>query len=309
MQSAVIVGGQVSIMFLLALSGFCSCKAGYFDQKSAKDLSSFLLNIAFPAVMISSFYRPKEQKYLMGLGLVFVLAVLMHLLAIVLSKLIIKDRGGFEPHAERFAVVYSNLAFIGIPIIRAALGEEATFYSAPMVAVFLTLHWTHGIVEMGGQFKIEKLTKNPCIIGIITGFLLFWFEIPLPGPVIETVKLLGGLTTPISMIVAGIYLSYLDPRELFDKRLFWTSFLRNLFVPLICIAAIAAAGCSGWFSGARVAVLAAVYTFGCPVASSVILLSSALEKDAVYPTKLFSVSTILSLATLPLLAAVADMLI
>ena len=58
----------------------------------------------------------------------------------LVAKLLIKNREGYNPHAERFAIVFANAAYMAIPLIRAALGEEATFYAAAIIAVFLTFH-------------------------------------------------------------------------------------------------------------------------------------------------------------------------
>lgn len=309
MQSAVIVGGQVMIMALLTLAGIYSRKMGYLNEASGRNLSAFLLNVALPGVMISSLYRVKKQELLLGFALAFVLGIAMHLLGIAASKLLIKKREGYEPHAERFAIVYANAAYMAIPLIRAAMGEDATFYATAIVAVFLAFHWTHGIIELGGGFNSAKLVKNPCIISIIVGLLLFWFQIPLPGPVLDTIKLLGGLTTPLSMIIAGIFLSELKLSDLRGVSIYWAVFVRNILVPVVFIGMVVALGCANWFDGARNATVAAVYSCSCSSAVSVILMSAALGKDATHAAKLVAVSTIMSLATLPMLAALGDMLI
>lgn len=309
MQSAVIVGGQVMVMGLLTLVGIYSRKMGYLDENAARGLSAFLLNVSLPGVMISSIYRVKEDRLLLGFGLALMLGIAFHLIGIVAAKLLVKKREGYEPHAERFAIVFANAAYMAIPLVRAALGEEATFYSTAIITVFLTFHWTYGIAELGGGFNLAKLTKNPCIISIVVGLLIFWFQIPLPAPVIDTVKLIGGLTTPLSMIIAGIFLSELKLSDLRGATVYWTCIVRNLVVPIVFIGLILLLGCANWFEGARIATIAAIYSCSCATAVSVILMSAALGKEATHAAKLVAISTIMSLATLPLLAAAADMLI
>ena len=212
-------------------------------------------------------------------------------------------------NAERFAIAFANSAYMAIPLIRAGLGEEATFYATAIIAVFLTFHWTYGIAELGGGFNIAKLTKNPCIISIVLGLLIFWFQIPLPTPIIDTVRLVGGLTTPLSMIIAGIFLSDLKLSDLCDLRIYRIAIIRNIIVPMVFIGVILLTGCAGWFESARIVAIASVYSCSCASAVSVILMSAALGKEALHASKLVAVSTIMSLATLPLMAAVADMLI
>ncbi len=309
MQAAVVVGGQVIIMGLITLVGIYSKKKGFLNEVSARHLSTFLLNVALPCVMISSLYRVKKQELLLGFGLAFLLGVLMHILAIIFSKLLVKKREGYETHADRFSIVYANAAYMAIPMIRAAMGEDATFYATAIVAVFLLFHWTHGVLELGGEFNSAKLVKNPCIISVVVGLLLFWFQIQLPAPVIDTIKLLGGLTTPLSMIIAGVFLSELKLSELSGVKLYWAAIVRNIIVPVTFIGITMLLGCSYWFEGARPAVIAAIYSCSCPSAVSIILMSASLGKDAVYPSKLVAITTVMSLATLPALAALAEMLI
>jgi len=309
MQAAMVVGGQVIIMGLLTLVGIYSKKSGFLNEMSARHMSAFLLNVALPCVMISSLYRVKKQELLLGFGLALLLGTLMHIIAIIASKLLIKKREGYEPRAERFSIVYANSAYMAIPMIRAAMGEDATFYATAIVAIFLLFHWTHGVIELGGEFNSAKLVKNPCIISVLAGLLLFWFQIPLPAPVLDTVKLLGGLTTPLSMIIAGVFLSELKVSDLSGAKVYWAAIIKNIIVPATFIGVVVLLGCAHWFDGARPAAIAAIYSCACPSAVSIILMSAALGKDAVYPSKLVAITTVMSLATLPALAAVAEMLV
>jgi len=309
MQAAMVVSGQVTVMFLLTAVGIFSKKKGILNDAAARCMSTLLLNVALPCVMISSLYRVKEQALLKGFALAFILGIAMHTLAIIVSRVFVKKREGYEMHAERFSITYANSAYMAIPMIRAAMGEEATFYATAVVAVFLLFHWTHGVVELGGKFNSAKLVKNPGIVSVLAGLVLFWFQIPLPGPVLDTVKLLGGLTTPLSMIIAGVFLSELKVADIKGKDMYWAALIRTVIVPLMFTGIVALLGCGHWFEGARFAALAAIYSCSCPAAVSVILMSASLGKDAVYPSKLVAITTVLSMATLPAMAAIAEAII
>lgn len=305
MQSAIIVGQQVAIMFLLTAVGIFCCRKGILTRDVARYLSGFLLNVALPCVVLSSLYRPMRQELLVGFGLVFGLSVVMHLFGIAVSRLLIPKRDGQDCHSERFSIVYANSAYMAIPLIRATLGEESTFFAAAFISVFLLFHWTHGVKELGGHIQANKVIKNPCILGIIFGLLIFLFQIPIPYPVFETVRLLGSLTTPLSMIIAGVFLAQLKFSQLKSGRMYWAALLRTIIVPLGSIAIVWALGTHRLYEGALAASLAAVYCYSCPCAVSVILLSATLSKDELYPSSLVAVMTALSTITLPLIAALA----
>ena len=309
MQSAIIVAHQVMIMFLLTMVGVFCRKKGLLTEEVARYLSTFLLNIALPSIMLSSLYRPMQYELLAGFGLTFLLAVILHLLAITASRLLICTRDGQACRAERFGVIYANAAYMAIPLIRATLGEDSTFFATAFVSVFLLFHWTQGVVELGGSFNPKKLLYNPCILSVILGLLIFGFQIPIPGPVIDTVRLLGGLTTPLSMIITGVFLADLKLADLKSLRMYWAALLRTIIVPMAGIAIVVAVGASDWFVGAETACLVAVYCFSCPSAVSVILLSASLGKEVLYPSSLVAITTMISLVALPAIAVIANVLL
>lgn len=309
MQSAIIVGQQVLIMFLLTAVGVFCRKNGMITEAAARCFSTFLLNVALPCVMISSLYRPMQPELLAGFGLALALGVMLHLVAIAASRLLIRTREGQECHTERFAIIYANAAYMAIPLIRATIGEESTFFAAAFVATFLLFHWTQGVTELGGSMQPSKLLRNPSILSVILGLVIFMLQIHIPSPVMDTVKLLGGLTTPLSMIISGAFLAELKSSDLKSVRVYWVALLRNIIVPVVGILVVWAIGAADWFVGSVTACLAVTYCFSCPSGVSVILLSASLGQDVLYPSKLVAVTTIISLISLPFIAAFAGVLL
>ena len=306
MQSAVVIVHQVVIMFLLIGVGAVSRKTGLLTEDTARYLSAFLLNVALPGVIFSSLYQPMRPELMAGFGLTFLLAVLLHLLGILASRLLVCGREGQVCRTERFVVVYANGAYVGIPLIRATLGEDSVFFATAFVVVFMIFHWTHGIAVLGGSVNVKKLFYNPCLVAVALGFLVFGLQIPLPGPVIDTVRLLGGLTTPLSMIVTGVFLADLRLSDLKNLYMYWVALLRTMLVPLAGIAVVAALGAPNWFLGADAACLVAIYCFASPSAVSVMMLSASLGKEVLYPSSLVAVTTAMSLVTLPVVALAAN---
>lgn len=306
MQSAVVIAHQVIIMFLLIAVGVVSRKTGLLTEDTGRHLSAFLLSVALPGVIFSSLYQPMRQELMAGFGLTLLLVFLLHLLGILASRLLLCGREGQDCRTERFVVTYANGIFMGIPLIRATLGEDKVFFATAFVTIFMIFHWTHGVIELGGGINAKKLLYNPCLISVAFGLLIFGFQIPLPGPIIETARLLGSLTTPLSMIITGVFLADLRLCDLKNPRMYWVALLRTLIVPLAGIAFVAALGAANWFADANTACLAAIYCFACPGAVSVILLSASLGKEVLYPGSLVAVTTAMSLVTLPLVALVAN---
>ncbi|MBP1557408.1 MAG: AEC family transporter [Oscillospiraceae bacterium] len=309
MQSAMIVGQQVLIMFLLMVVGMYSRRTNMLTEDAARCCSTFLLNVALPCSMIASLYVEKKPHLLPGFVLAVALGAVMHTIGVISAKLFIKERPGEMCHAERFALVFANSAYMAIPLVTAVLGEEAAFYPVAFVTMFQTFHWTYGVIELGGTVNPAKLLKNPCIISVFLGFALFWFQIPIPSPVMGTVRLLGGLTSSLSMIIAGVFLADVKISDMRGRNMYFLAFLRCLAVPMVIVALLYFSGVSNWFEGAKVPVMASLYCYACPSAVSVILMSASLGKDAVYPSKLVALTTVISLICLPLISAIAEILL
>lgn len=309
MQSALIVAQQVTMMFLLILVGIYSRRKNMLNDDAARCFSTFLLNVALPCSMVSSLYVEKKPHLLPGFAIALLLGAVMHGIGVLCAKVLIKERAGEMCHAERFALVFANSAYMAIPLVKATMGEEAAFYTVAFVAMFLIWHWTYGILELGGTLNADKVIKNPSIIAIVVGFIIFWTQIPIPEAVMGTVRLLGGLTSSLSMIIAGVFLANVKISDMKGKNMYRLAFLRCILLPAVMLGLLYFSGAASWFDGARVPVMVALYCYSCPSAVSVILLSASLGRDAVYPSKLVALTTVISLVTLPMVSAAAEMLI
>ena len=138
---------------------------------------------------------------------------------------------------------------------------------------------------------------TPAGVSSFVGFALFLLEIPLPGPLLRAATLLGDTTTPLASLLIGSSLSGSSPRAFLSPRVWLTSAYRLLLFPLALYAGLRALGFEGLLLGMPV-VIAAM-----PVAANASILAEASGGDAETASRLVFVSTALSLATLPFLAA------
>ncbi len=75
---------------------------------------------------------------------------------------------------------------------------------------------------------------NPNIISVLIGLILIVFSISIP-PIFENFcTVVGGMTTPLSMIVIGSILTQVEIKEIFkDFSLYYISLLRLLIIPFL----------------------------------------------------------------------------
>ena len=308
-----IIARQVAVMFLLIGTGFVCTKAGVLTEAAAKVFVNFVLMVVTPSIILKQFLRPADRELLILTGLALLLVVIYHVLALGLSHVLIPRREGTHYSSERIAAGYSNSAFMGFPLLEAALGADGLLFGVMYVAVFNICSWTHCLEELGGKgaFDPKKLVRNPTILSILLGGVIFLFHLPFPSLLETAVGHLAALNTPLSMVISGVFLAGLRPRELFeDLRLFWAVALRNLLLPLLFVVLLWAMGVSRWLPGAQGPVMAAVISAACPTAVIVILMSSRTGRcDPRYGAVLVAVSTLCSIVTLPLVIAAANALL
>lgn len=307
MEGFVITARQTVILFLLMAFGFGAAKSRILDTPSVKRLADFVLVIVTPCLIVTSFQRPFDTTVLAGVGWSFAAAVFTHVAGVVLSHVAVRDRDVARRRALRFGTVFSNAGFMGFPLEYALLGPEGVFYGSIYVVVFHLLCWTYGVWEIKGGFGDSSLAKafvNPGLIGIALGLPLFLFSIKLPSVVAEPVKTVGDLNTSLSMVVLGFHLANAKFAPALSRGGTYVALaLRHLAVPSALIAVLLLV--PGIDPTVR---LAAVVPAAAPIGASVAMFSVRYGGDGEFSAALVAVSTVLSIATMPVVVGIAKIL-
>lgn len=101
-------------------------------------------------------------------------------LDVLVAHVVIRPDSGRDEAIERMGIIYSNCAFIGIPLVEGVLGKEGVFYVTAYLTVFNTLVWTHGVSLMRGKGTLRESLghlNTPTIYAIGLGLLLFFSQI------------------------------------------------------------------------------------------------------------------------------------
>lgn len=307
MDGFFITARQTVILFMLMAFGFGAGKARILDAPSVKRLADFVLVIVTPCLIVTSFQRPFDSAVMTGVVWSFAAAVFTHVASIALSHLVVRDRDAARERALRFATVFSNAGFMGFPLEYALLGPEGVFYGSVYVVVFHLLCWTYGVWEIKGGFGGESVLKafiNPGLVGIAVGLPFFLLSIKLPQIIAEPVKTIGDLNTSLSMVVLGFHLAGARFAAAFSSPGTYAALaLRHIVVPAVLTAILF------FLPGVNETVrLAAVIPAAAPVGASVAMFAVRYGGDGEFPAALVAVSTVFSIATMPVVVGVAKML-
>ena len=304
MNSALIIAFQAGVMLILLFFGYFLYKKNFLDENSSKQLSNIVITIISPIVIFNAYQTDFNSELLKGLLTAIALAFATQGFFVLAARFVVrKDRKDFE--VERFAVGYSNCAFMGIPLAEATFGSEGVFFLTAYITAFNVFMWTHGVVLMSGKKMsakgLLKIVLSPAILSIILGLVCFFMGFRVPEIVAQPLGYLGSLNTPIAMIVSGATIAMTGVKSCFmNKRVYFLQAFRLVILPMIIAVGYAFARHFGANATAVGSILVAA---AAPTASAAIMFSHKFGRNAGYASNHFAASTIMSIVTMPLILA------
>lgn len=297
---------EVAVILILILVGYFTVKKGMFTKESLGSITSFLLYIITPCLIVSSFLSAESGK-LDGwtLLLAVVLPALSIVISIAVSYLFFRREPLGRRRVLRFSTVFCNVGFMGIPLVEGIVGSEGVLYGSFFIAVFNIFCWTYGYVMMGGgKVRLKALLLNPGVIGIVIGLPLYLLDVPVPALFVEPVELISALNTPLAMIVVGGYIAQVKLRAFVsDLAVYKMAVLRLVVAPLLYLALV-------WLLRPdETLLMSTVIQAATPVAANCVLFAVQFGSDAELASKSVAVSTALSVVTIPLLTVLVQALL
>jgi len=307
LENIILVSKQVGVLFaLMAVGYFCNWRR-LLNDVAIKGVTELLVLIVTPCVIIHSFMQQQFAVSLLGdLGWALAVAVFAHVVGSVIALLCLRDRDPRREGVLRFAAIFSNAGFMGLPLEYAILGADGVFFGAMYVVMFNITCWTWGVAVMCRGAKVTNLRSilvNPGTVGVALGMPFFLFSLKLPEVVGRPVEMLADLNTPLAMIMVGWYLAESGKERPFytlhvTLSTFTVAALRLVAVPLAVIGAfVVLRACVPALN--PVMAVAIVTAASAPVAALTTVIAARFNRDVATATGLVSGTTLLSILTMP----------
>ncbi len=301
------VATQVGVLFALMAVGFVCNRTRLLVDSTVKAMVDFLVMVVTPSLIVHSFQRPYDPKMIGGLAVGFAISFAVIALGIAASYLVLV-RNGARRRTLRFATVFSNAGFMGIPLEQAILGMDGVFYGTSFVVVFNIVCWSWGLAMMSGggePVRLKTLLLNPGLIGLAVGLPLFFAPFRLPVVVGEPLRMLSDLNTPLAMLSIGYYLSQARFRDVLVRPAAWMAAgLRLVALPVVTVAFLLAAA-RVWPQLAPKMLVAMTIAAAAPVAALTTVFSVRYNGDVSTSVGMVAGTTLLSIVTLPPVIAFA----
>ncbi len=303
MEAVKIVSNQVGVLFLLIAVGFILIKANIIAKSTMKDMSSILLYIVVPTLLVKTYSREFKYNEMISLALAFLISIFFHVLGILISDIFIRKSNNDDYKMDKLSVVYSNCGFMAFPILSVVLGEDGIFYGSAFVAVFNIFLWTHGIKVLTdkSRLNIKKAIFNPGCIAVMLGLATYLFQIKYHPIINDTIDFISSLNTPIAMLVVGGMLADIKWSNFIDIKLLLASFMRILFVSFVGILILKFMKIYLINLNMMNVCISIALCAACPAASSITLIPASMGMEAARGAKIIAFTTICSIITLPLI--------
>ena len=235
----IVIAARLGMLLLMILIGFMARKLKLFDGNAQKPLGAVVYNISLPLMVFCSVSSTLTKDLLQKAGIILILALSVYLGCLFLSFLYVKllKVQDDEKGIHQYCFSFSNVAFIGMPLVKAFWGDEGIIFVSIFTVVFSSLNNSIGISllsttrKRGNPFRVFKA---PPFWGVMTGILFGLLGIKLPEIMFSNLQSIGNMTTPLAMIFTGLTVADSNIAVIGKyKKAFITILFRLLIIPAV----------------------------------------------------------------------------
>ncbi|WP_147126398.1 AEC family transporter [Shimia ponticola] len=290
MNLALTVLEIVTPVFALAGIGFLWVKAGF--EYRVEFVTRLSMTLAVPVLIFVALVETEvTAQVLTQISLASVVAYA----GVTLACWVAVWLTGLNRRTYLAPMIMANTGNIGLPLALFAFGETGLGLAVVVFAIMAIYSFTFGVWLVADTSNPLTVIKEPMVGATVLGALFLWQGWEPPAVVMNTLGLISQLAIPLMLITLGVAVARLAPGNL--TRAVWVSLLKAA----ICVGIAWVVG--RWFELPPVAFGVLVLQLGTPVAVTNYLLAEKYGADSNAVAGLVVVSTLLSVALLPLILA------
>lgn len=301
------VVNQLAVMAIIIATGYIIKKIKIINENGEKNLSSLVVNVTSPALILSSLSGTPDKAVLKNVVIIVLVTVCILSFSYLASSLVLRIKGVSESEKViyHFCMMFSNAAFLGFPLCYGLFGKTGLLYASVYSAVQDTFFWSVGVGILVGSFSGSRFKNliNANMIAIIIGFILLIFKVQLPVFAEKALTTVGSATVPIALMIVGFGFFNVKFNLISMKQAILPVVYKLIIVPVIVGLVLS-------FLNLEITVkYILLLEISMPTAASTVVLARNFEKDYILASKLVILTTGMSMATLPLLVLTMEKLL
>ena len=282
-------------MCLMILAGVVLKKTGIFGKTGQKNMTDLVIDFILPCSIVKSFMIEFSIKTLMQFGEILLISLLIQTGCEVLGKMLYGKKETSKGNCLRYGIICSNAGFLGNAIAEGVYGSAGLALASVYLIPQRIVMWSAGLAIFSGETDkkkvIKKVATHPCIIACIVGIFFMLSQVTLPDFIMKALSSFSGCLTPASMMVIGMILAEINPKELVNKEVIYYTVIRLLIIPALVWIPCLLFRVDALVTGISV-LLAAM-----PAGATTSMLASKYDSDEKFATEMIIFSTLCSVIT------------
>ena len=286
------------ILMIYILTGIYCQKKGLITEKNRIGYIDLILKVTLPCMIFNSFNKPLTPEILRQTAMALFAASAVAAVSLLIGNIAYRNYPPARAGILKYCTLVNNAGFLGMPLVQSVFGDDGLLFASIYVLPTRILMWTAGIslfTEADFRTRARNILLNPCIVTVYLGLARRILNIPLPAFIDTAIAKIGGVTSPLSMMVIGSMLVGVDWRKMVEKDILYFSAIRLVLLP--CIAFLM--GRLLHFDTLLTGVC--MVMTGMPAGSTGALLAAKYGADEEFASRVVVSSTVLSLVTAPVL--------
>ena len=292
---------MIKIVAAMAL-GFLLYKIHILNDTVNKGLSGLVVHAPSPCMVFTSIISMDGSEIHNAITLLwigFVIYAVLMILAFLIVKLLripVTSSGVYQA-----AIVFGNVGFLGLPLAESLFGPVGLFYMAVLNIHLNLMVYSYGFYIISRNSKSSfrfsaKTLINAGIISVVIAMIIFFLQIPLPEYVTEPISFIGGITSPLAMVVIGSTAAAHSLKKVFsNKKLYLLAALKMLLIPAVTYFILKLT-----LGGGLMTNVITMYV-GMPTAAIVSMIAINFDSDAETASSATAMMNIFCILTIPIL--------
>ena len=243
----------IPLAFVIILGWFAGWR-NIIDARHSSSLATYVMSFSFPCLLFAKTATTSLQhlfnyRFIAGLSL----GLLGMYLVLFLLNRCLRRMSLSQSCQTAFVSSFPDMAFMGIPIFLVLFGEESliSIVIGNVITSLIMIPLTVSILEIEGasevktnsMFLVLKVFKKPLVLAPIIGAIFSGFALPMPALALESLQLIGGTTSGVSLFALGLIMS--QDKVSVSKSVLFNVFNKLLVHPLIMWGLVVAFGITG----------------------------------------------------------------
>ncbi len=234
------------IFFILMIAiGFISVKIKLVSDSAADSLSSVLLNVCFPAMVLKNFLNTDADNLMQSGAAAVIVSLVCSALPFLLCLFLFRNASAERKTLFRYISGIGNTSFVCIPLFSLFLNSDQMLIVFVHGAVMDILIWAiHHQLFLGSnsvswKLILKKMVTSPCLIAVVLGIVLCIADVELPSFLSYTIDAIEATVSPLALLFIGMLIcryGLLDWISCKDAVIY--SVLRVLVYPCIIISVL-----------------------------------------------------------------------